>query len=67
MLQDEQQIEWARLAKVAPSTSVVLPADVQANLIETPDLATKLFPIDFLHAGLNLPKWADRWQREIAG
>jgi len=66
MLQDENQIEWAKQAQVAPSTKVVLPPDVQSGLIENADAVSRLFPIDFLHAGTNLPKWADRWQREIA-
>lgn len=67
MLQDANQIEWAKDAQVAPSTTVVLPPDVQNGLIENADVADKLFPIDFLHAGTNLPKWSDRWLREISG
>jgi hypothetical protein len=67
MLQDDTQTEWAKLAKVAPSTTVKLPDDIQQNLIENSELASRLFPIDFLHAGLKLPEWSDRWLREISG
>jgi putative spermidine/putrescine transport system substrate-binding protein len=67
MLQPAQQIEWAALAKVEPSTPVSLPADVQKDLIETDAVLGKLMDIDFLDIGLSVQKWADRWRQEVVG
>lgn len=67
MLEDQNQIAWARAAKVAPSTNVKLPNDVQANMVETADLLGKMFNIDFLDMGNNLENWAGRWRRDVVG
>jgi putative spermidine/putrescine transport system substrate-binding protein len=67
MLDPQQQVAWAGLAKVAPSTRVVVPADVQKDLIETDAVLAKLFDIDFLDIGMNMQKWSERWRQDVVG
>lgn len=64
MLEPDNQIEWARNGKAAPSaTDVTLPDDVAKNLLETPEVAENLWPIDWYEFGQNIPEWTTRWQR----
>ncbi|MDQ7903563.1 extracellular solute-binding protein [Phytohabitans sp. ZYX-F-186] len=64
MLKDETQVEWAREGKAAPaSTTVTLPSEVSANLVETPQIAQSLWPIDWYEFGQNITEWTTRWQR----
>ncbi|GGM40210.1 PotD/PotF family extracellular solute-binding protein [Dactylosporangium sucinum] len=64
MLKDETQVQWAREGKAAPgSTTVTLPADVAANLVETPQIAESLWPIDWYEFGDKITEWTTRWQR----
>jgi len=64
MLSDETQVKWAREGKAAPaSTTATLPSDVTANLVETPQIAENLWPIDWYEFGENIPEWTTRWQR----
>lgn len=65
MLEDKNQVAWARNARVAPSTSVAVPADVKQDLIESDALLDKLIEVDFLDMGENIRSWADRWRREV--
>lgn len=65
MLEDKNQLTWARNARVAPSTSVIVPADVKKDLIESDALLDKLFDVNFLDIGENIRNWADRWRREV--
>jgi hypothetical protein len=67
MLDPQQQVAWAGLAKVAPSTKVAVPADVQKDLIETDAVLAKLFDIDFLDIGMNMQKWSERWRQDVVG
>ncbi|HEY0638580.1 MAG TPA: extracellular solute-binding protein [Pseudonocardiaceae bacterium] len=64
MLEDATQIEWAKNGKAAPaSTDVTLPGDVAGNLVETPEVADSLWPIDWFEFGANITEWTTRWQR----
>ena len=64
MLKDETQIQWSKEGKAAPaSTTVQLPGDVSTNLVETPQVAEALWPIDWYEFGENIPDWTTRWQR----
>lgn len=68
MLEDQSQLAWSKAAQVAPSTNVAVPADLQKNLVERPELLLKdSFNIDFLDMGMNLEAWASRWRRDVVG
>lgn len=64
MLESGSQIEWARAATIAPSnTSVSLPDDVKAAVLETPDVANAIWPIDWKELAANIQPWTTRWQK----
>lgn len=64
MLDPDNQIEWARNGKAAPSTTdVELPDDLASELLETPAVAESLWPIDWYEFGQQIPDWTTRWQR----
>lgn len=68
MLRPEAQIAWSRATQVYSANSkVVLPADVQSTLVETPDTAKTLWDLDYLWFGENQTAWTEQWQRIFAG
>jgi spermidine/putrescine-binding protein len=67
MLKPETQVEWAGAAAIAPAnTTVELPADVQAKVLETPEVAADIWPIDWVWFGDNVDDWTTRWQEIFA-
>ena len=63
MLDEKTQVNWSRWGKAAPAlTSVVLPADVMQNLLETPEVTRNLWPVDWSEFGSDIPEWTKRWQ-----
>ncbi len=67
MLEQQTQLEWAKLADVAPSTHVAVPPDLQKSLVEDEAMLGKLFDIDFLGMGQNMQAWAERWRQDVVG
>jgi putative spermidine/putrescine transport system substrate-binding protein len=64
MLESDSQIAWAKNAKAAPAnTAVTLPTDVQGAIMETPEVASKLWPINWQELGQNIPGWTTQWQK----
>jgi putative spermidine/putrescine transport system substrate-binding protein len=67
LLSPDAQVEWSRGAGAAPcNMTVELPAEVQENLYETPEVAERIWPVDFLHMGKSMEEWTERWDREFA-
>jgi putative spermidine/putrescine transport system substrate-binding protein len=63
MLDEETQVNWSREGKAAPaSTTVVLPEEVSANLMETAEVTKNLWPVSWAEFGANIPDWTKRWQ-----
>ena len=67
MLAPAQQLAWAAAAKVCPSTSVALPADLRQSIVEDDAVLARLFDIDFLDMGLKMRDWSERWQQDVVG
>lgn len=65
MLEDAQQVQWSKTALVAPSTTVTVPPDLQARLVESDALLARLMPIDFGYLGANMPQISERARREL--
>lgn len=66
LLAPEIQVDWARGANAAPANMATkLPDEVQAKLYETAEVATRIWPVDFLAMGKNMQDWTERWNREL--
>ncbi|OUZ11586.1 hypothetical protein BHE97_04405 [Aeromicrobium sp. PE09-221] len=63
MLSDEAQSAWVEATHVAPASQVAeLPTEISDQLLETDDVAARLWPIDWLQIGTEIQDWTVRWQ-----
>ncbi|MFC0531553.1 ABC transporter substrate-binding protein [Phytohabitans kaempferiae] len=67
MLEAEQQEAWTRTTQVAPANSgITLSSDVQSKLLEGPEVAARMWEIDWLTIGENVTDWTKKWQETFA-
>lgn len=67
MLQKDTQVTWADAASIAPAnTTVKLPANVRAKVLEDKDVGASLWPIDWVEFGKSVDGWTTRWQEIFA-
>lgn len=67
MLQKDTQVTWADAASIAPAnTSIKLPENVRAKVLEDESVGEKLWPIDWVDFGKNVDGWTTRWQEIFA-
>lgn len=66
ILSDEMQLIVATDIQLGPSNkNVKVPAAVAESLIYGEERVSKLVNFDYTHVARELPKWLDRWNREL--
>ncbi|MCO5089575.1 extracellular solute-binding protein [Bosea sp. (in: a-proteobacteria)] len=66
VLSDEMQLIVARDIQLGPSNkNVKIPPEVAENLIYGEERVSRLLNFDYAQVARELPKWLDRWNREI--